>query len=102
MIQERLDRCPGNMEWKLLFPNFKVSHLDYWRSDHRPIILEFSDNFVVTGEVRRKRHFHFEECWVDKQECKELISSVWVDRSCSNAMDTVLGNIKACGYRLDS
>ena len=35
LIHERLDRCTGNQDWKVLFPFFKVSHLDFGRSDHR-------------------------------------------------------------------
>ncbi|KAK2657710.1 hypothetical protein Ddye_010762 [Dipteronia dyeriana] len=50
LIHERLDRCVGSLEWKLLFPNFKVSQLDYWCSD-----LEFTDTLVASGEAKRKR-----------------------------------------------
>ncbi|KAK3204446.1 hypothetical protein Dsin_018492 [Dipteronia sinensis] len=102
MIQERLDRCTGSIKWKLLFPHFTVFHLDYWRSDHRPILLEFSNHSVVLGNVRKKRRFHFEECWMDNQDCRDLISRVCVDRGGFNAVDVVIGNIKACGLSLDS
>ncbi|KAK3189117.1 hypothetical protein Dsin_028678 [Dipteronia sinensis] len=55
LIQERHDRCIGSLDWKLSFPDFKVSHLDYWRSDHRPILLEFSDSpGDPTEQWRRK------------------------------------------------
>ncbi|KAK3218735.1 hypothetical protein Dsin_012705 [Dipteronia sinensis] len=74
-IQERLDRCVGNLDWQTSFPDFQVSHLDYWHSDHRLIILEFSDNLGATGEANRKQRFHFEECWIDNilaEDIKEI------------------------------
>ena len=39
-VQERLDRCVGNASWYSLFPLYSVKHLNYWKSDHRPIVLE--------------------------------------------------------------
>ncbi|KAK2649115.1 hypothetical protein Ddye_016604 [Dipteronia dyeriana] len=43
-------------------------HLDFWKLDHRPIIIEI---YVGLGSVSSngrygRRCFHFEECWVDK------------------------------------
>ncbi|KAK3188706.1 hypothetical protein Dsin_028267 [Dipteronia sinensis] len=100
-IQERLDRCVGNLDWQTAFPDFQVSHLDYWCSDHRPVILEFSDNLRATGKASRKRCFHFEECWIDNVEVQDLVSQIWVDRRGLNAVNVVLGNIQDCGARLD-
>ncbi|KAK2648558.1 hypothetical protein Ddye_016047 [Dipteronia dyeriana] len=42
----------------------------------RPILLEFSKEDAVRGGFgdRRERHFHFEESWVKKQECQDLIT----------------------------
>ncbi|KAK3211112.1 hypothetical protein Dsin_015818 [Dipteronia sinensis] len=45
LIMERLDRGMCNEEWRTLFPFFSVRHLDFWGSDHRPILLEFSDSW---------------------------------------------------------
>ena len=39
LIQERLDRFVANSSWYFLFPTFSVRHLEYWKSDHQPIIL---------------------------------------------------------------
>ncbi|KAL5843397.1 hypothetical protein ACOSQ4_009355 [Xanthoceras sorbifolium] len=35
-IQERLDWCVSSLAWSTLFPFSKISHLEFWRSDHRP------------------------------------------------------------------
>jgi hypothetical protein len=59
LVSERLDRCVENVEWQEMFLDFSVKHLDYCKSDHRPMLLEF--------QVEDKRHrganrFHFELC----------------------------------------
>ncbi|KAL3016342.1 hypothetical protein AAZX31_06G208100 [Glycine max] len=38
-LQVRLDRMLVNQEWGLKFPRAKVTHLYYYKSDHRPFIL---------------------------------------------------------------
>ncbi|KAK2651258.1 hypothetical protein Ddye_018747 [Dipteronia dyeriana] len=43
MIHERLDRFTNNLGWRNLFPNYMVKHLDFRRSDHRPLLLEVNE-----------------------------------------------------------
>ncbi|KAK3198916.1 hypothetical protein Dsin_022331 [Dipteronia sinensis] len=77
MVQERLDRGFQYLLWHQMFPNSFVQHLGYWKSDHRPILVEIltaSDQYLVVGE-RRRRRFHFEACWADCEECDVLASS---------------------------
>ncbi|KAK2656063.1 hypothetical protein Ddye_009115 [Dipteronia dyeriana] len=42
MIMERIDRSFYNREYMGMFPYFSARHLDFWSSDHRPSVLEFS------------------------------------------------------------
>ncbi|KAK3198221.1 hypothetical protein Dsin_021636 [Dipteronia sinensis] len=60
---------------KCLFPNSCVRHLDYWSSDHRPILAEILTANASIGGKRPKRcgRFHFEMCWADKEECHSLV-----------------------------
>ncbi|KAL5852584.1 hypothetical protein ACOSQ3_007702 [Xanthoceras sorbifolium] len=39
LVQERIDRCVCNLAWRQLFPDSKLLHLPFWRSDHKPILL---------------------------------------------------------------
>ncbi|POO03365.1 Endonuclease/exonuclease/phosphatase [Trema orientale] len=39
-VQERLDRGVATSEWRFLFPGYKLSHLDFWGSDHRAVLLD--------------------------------------------------------------
>ncbi|KAK2655695.1 hypothetical protein Ddye_008747 [Dipteronia dyeriana] len=76
---ERLDRCLGTKDWINLFPNFLVRHLDFWKSDHWSLILEFSYRY---GKIRRENRkagktFFFEECWGDDKECRRTVEETW-------------------------
>ncbi|KAK2647698.1 hypothetical protein Ddye_015187 [Dipteronia dyeriana] len=98
-IAERLDRGLCNDQWKGMFPNYRVKHLDFWGSDHRPMILELfaSVKNRVNGLPRNGRRFFFEECWSDEKDCKDTVSSSWSGNDdCGSSMVAVLKNIKVC------
>ncbi|KAK3211832.1 hypothetical protein Dsin_016538 [Dipteronia sinensis] len=63
-IAERLDRSICNKEWRDMFPNSVVRHLDFWKSDHQPLVLECLDKITHRGNGNSKngRSFFFEEC----------------------------------------
>ncbi|KAK3204628.1 hypothetical protein Dsin_018674 [Dipteronia sinensis] len=104
-ISERLDRSLNNSAWRNLFPNFMVRHLNFWKLDHRPLMLEFSDQTLMqnSGRTRKGNHFFFEECWRDDGECKQIIKAAWWrDFGIRGGMGYVLGKLNACGRNLDS
>lgn len=101
LIMERLDRCTGSLDWKMLFPNFEVSHRDFWWSDHCPIIMDCKDNLASNVDASRRRRFHFEECWVEDPACSDLISKTWVDYRSSNSVEAIVSNIHDCGHQLE-
>jgi hypothetical protein len=39
-IRERLDRAVANGAWNIMHPGAVLQHLEYTRSDHRPILLD--------------------------------------------------------------
>ncbi|KAL5752845.1 hypothetical protein ACOSQ2_023352 [Xanthoceras sorbifolium] len=75
LIQERLDRCLCDLSWHCLFGESKVTNLGFWRSDHRPILLEVLEHPSPAPQVAslRGRRFHFEACWAD------IIKSAWAN-----------------------
>ncbi|KAK2656633.1 hypothetical protein Ddye_009685 [Dipteronia dyeriana] len=60
LIMERLDMGLCNKEWKTLFLVFGIRYLDFWGSDHRPILLDFS-NALSPGQgcSSRKARSHW-------------------------------------------
>ncbi|KAL5772715.1 hypothetical protein ACOSP7_012328 [Xanthoceras sorbifolium] len=75
LIQERLDRCVCNLNWNNLFPFPSVKHLSYWRSNHRPVMLEVLDSPMLNNSpsAKRNRRFHFETCSAEAKDCKAVI-----------------------------
>lgn len=57
IILERLDRFLGNLEWRNLFPDHEVFNLEYYGSDHRPIMLQFCSEGYRNIQHHPKRFF---------------------------------------------
>ncbi|KAK2656458.1 hypothetical protein Ddye_009510 [Dipteronia dyeriana] len=103
MIQKRLDHFFSTKQWKMLITQFIVRHLNFWQSDHKPILMEIAQE--LNGWRRNQegdgRCFYFEECWIDKQECQELVSRGWGETSNGGAVENVLEKIKSYTTHLD-
>ncbi|KAK3189610.1 hypothetical protein Dsin_029171 [Dipteronia sinensis] len=52
--------------------------------------------------VQKRSHFYFEECWVNKKECTDIVLSVWNPIQNFTNLPSVLSNIVTCGSLLDS
>ncbi|KAL5554917.1 hypothetical protein UlMin_037153 [Ulmus minor] len=71
--QERLDRMVAQAEWKYMFPNYQVYHLDFLYSDHQPLHLTL--NHKPTRN--RLRGFRFESFWLKEEDFRETLLSSW-------------------------
>ncbi|KAF4376439.1 hypothetical protein F8388_012074 [Cannabis sativa] len=78
-IMERLDRGLCNDEWLRCFVGADIKVLDWWASDHRPLVVEMPlGNGNQTEEHDRKKgRFHFEEAWCEEEQCKDIIEEQW-------------------------
>ncbi|KAF4365899.1 hypothetical protein G4B88_008372 [Cannabis sativa] len=74
-VMERLDRALCNEEWLRAFNGADVMVLDWWESDHRPLVVDMpiDTERERCGKVKRKSRFHFEEAWCEEPECKEIV-----------------------------
>ncbi|XP_072078147.1 uncharacterized protein [Arachis hypogaea] len=74
-VQERLDRAIANIDWKEAFLHAIVQHLQRYRSDHCPILVD------LQGKIERKRRGHifiFEEVWLGNEGCTEVVKRTWI------------------------
>ncbi|GAU34369.1 hypothetical protein TSUD_217090 [Trifolium subterraneum] len=77
LIKCRLDRFLATTDWTNRFPNFINQHIVRYRSDHCPILLDFSHI------QRRKTGTHknyckkFEQLWLTDQNHKEVVKAAW-------------------------
>lgn len=75
-IQERLDRCLGNLAWTTRFPSHKIEHLTRVHSDHCPIFIDW--NYATIPNRSRRNTFRFEAMWLQDESCKEVIKDAWI------------------------
>jgi endonuclease/exonuclease/phosphatase family metal-dependent hydrolase len=65
-IRERLDRGLANKAWNMKFPDASLHHLDYYRSDHRPILMCIEEPIVE--ENRGPSVLRFEARWLKEKK----------------------------------
>ncbi|KAL5544633.1 hypothetical protein UlMin_008417 [Ulmus minor] len=102
-VFERLDRFFGNIGWLESFPDYKVHHLDFFCSDHKPILLSFGNNAFGRrcGKVKRIPRFHFEHAWCEDPGCDDIINSDWICPPGDLGLPGLLDHIASCGSRLE-
>ena len=98
-VQERLDHACATTEWRDIFPNNKLYHLQVAYSDHDPIMLNTQP--YSQGAHRKKIPKRFEEKWASHSECENVIFEAWngvVIRG--NLMFQLFEKIKKCRMAL--
>ncbi|KAL5767196.1 hypothetical protein ACOSQ2_013979 [Xanthoceras sorbifolium] len=103
-VQERLDRCVCSRNWLSLFPASYVQHLDFWKSDHRPILVHIAVQVSLSPNVggSRRHRFHFEESWVGMAECDHIVKNNWGFLVAPMRLGGVCDNIRRCTASLGS
>ncbi|KAF4346543.1 hypothetical protein G4B88_007373 [Cannabis sativa] len=102
-IEERLDWALVNEDWNANFPEARLTHLDFFGSDHRVLSLEFGLSPVPSSNSCKKRkRFRYEALWKDDPECQHIIANSWLPTSEFSALDTAITNIASCSTSLDS
>lgn len=74
-VQQQLDYACATIEWRDLFPHYRVTHLQVSYSDHDPIFLTTHgpNNFVRSKKIPHR----FEEKWAAHPECEWVIQEAW-------------------------
>jgi hypothetical protein len=87
MIRERLDRAVANGNWMIMHPGATLQHLEFTRSDHRPILLD-TDYQLPVGNSRPgpKR---FEAKWFREEGFCQEVQRAW-DAAADPGSDGVL------------
>lgn len=75
LIRERLDRAISNEGWNNMFPQARVEHLEFHKSDHRPILLHLAEEeaHVYIGPYV----LCFEARWLKEVNFRNAIEEVW-------------------------
>lgn len=71
-ILARLDRFVANSSWLTTFPDASFVNLDYYGSDHRPILLK-THKVDQNTPAPIYSSFKFEHKWIYEEEYKEIV-----------------------------
>jgi exonuclease III len=74
-IRERLDRALANADWSGMHPSAELIHLDFVKSDHRPILIDTEHRSVP--QVKQSRPRRFEAKWLREQGFTEVVQQAW-------------------------
>jgi hypothetical protein len=77
-VRERLDRALANRAWMDMNPDAMVQHLEYMRSDHRPILL---DTDYVNTLPNHQRSRKFEAKWLQEETFNDVVKQAWDNAS---------------------
>jgi hypothetical protein len=82
-IREHLDRVVANGAWSIMHPGATLLHLEFTRSDHRPILLDtdYQQPHVSTN-TKPKR---FEARWLKEKNIHEKVQQTWEAVSSTNS-----------------
>ncbi|KAK4267368.1 hypothetical protein QN277_024155 [Acacia crassicarpa] len=72
--EARLDRLLATDQWFNMFPNASVSHLPFFKSDHRPLLLRLN---VAEESNKPNRPFRFIAAWVLHEEFDDFVKGSW-------------------------
>jgi hypothetical protein len=73
-IRERLDRALANKSWQDMHPGSMVQHLEYMKSDHRPILLDTDYQPVTSNQNRSQK---FEAKWLKEEAFNDVVKEAW-------------------------
>jgi hypothetical protein len=76
-IRERLDRAVANVQWRCLFPLYKIINGDHRHSDHRSVSAILSDQAMPRSSIVDEPGFRFEAAWLHEEECAEIVENAW-------------------------
>ena len=58
-VKEQLDLVVANVEWRTIFLNIRVMHLNFWGLDHRVICVELDSVIEKSQHKKGSRPFRF-------------------------------------------
>ncbi|KAK3188889.1 hypothetical protein Dsin_028450 [Dipteronia sinensis] len=102
LVQERLDRFVCDFKWRNTFDAATVTNLEFWRSDHRPVILHVQQACSPNSldVLNSQRRFYFEECWADSEDYANIIKDAWTDIGEGVQMQSLVSSISGCTLKL--
>lgn len=74
-VQERLDKVCAIIEWRELFPCYRVTNIQASYLDHVPILV--TTHNTMQPQRRKKIPCRYEEKWASHPSCEAIIQEAW-------------------------
>jgi endonuclease/exonuclease/phosphatase family metal-dependent hydrolase len=80
LIKSRLDRLLATPSWIFNFPTYSNTHLTRYRSDHCPLLLDFSN--LMPNRDNNQKHYgkKFEQIWTTNNHHSKIVEKAWQDK----------------------
>lgn len=78
-ILERLDRFVANDSWRTCYPNYLSSNLDYFGSDHCPVLINLNPIPLPSYLPPEQNPFSFEHKWLQEDDYENFVKHCWED-----------------------
>lgn len=75
-IQERLDCCFANLNWLQSFPSSSTHHLNYFKFDHRLVMVTLQD-YHNYSQKKVKPPFSFLVAWLMNEYFGKFVKDIW-------------------------
>lgn len=72
VVQEKLDRCIVNWEWRKIFPNVVATALPPITSYHSPLVIEENPSSIYKQKV-----FKLETYWIEHADFVKTVDQAW-------------------------
>jgi hypothetical protein len=90
-IRERLDRVVTNNSWVDMHPDAMVTHLEYTRSDHRPLLLD--TEYQPSQASNKSSPRRFERKCLQEKNFRDIVEKAWEDASLVAGSDGVMAKL---------
>jgi hypothetical protein len=90
-IRERLDKAVANGEWNIMHPGAVLQHLEYTKSDHRPILLDTDYKHIAVNQGKKSKKF--EARWLREKGFRDMVEKNGSEASLAVPMGNVLAKL---------
>lgn len=77
-LRERIDRACCNLQWQFCFPDAFVMNGLMFKSDHRPVVVNFGKEDT---NGRGPRPFRFQAAWLTHNSFASVVEEAWVNNA---------------------
>ncbi|PON68057.1 hypothetical protein PanWU01x14_098610 [Parasponia andersonii] len=96
-----IDKAVSSTDWKDLFLESWVEHLDFWGSDHRVVRLSLNRPASLRRGGTHAQGFRFEPWWTREEECGSVTVESWLQTIFTGSASSFMASLRNCAKNLE-